>query len=131
MTEMEDCRKSLMESFPGSIFNCHDEFIADRKSNTYFIFGNCENPIDVECKLFEWLSRAAYKSEPYRADYKNRQFHEKILNGINYYLGTNFSEDDMEVIYTHLGNACNHKRTLEFFKSGYDMKVLEGADNEK
>ena len=48
-----------------------------------------------------------------------------ILNGINQFLDTDFTEKDMEQIYTYLGNACNHEKTLRFIASGYDMSVLE------
>ena len=34
-------------------------------------------------------------------------------------------EDDMEIIYTYLGNRCNHERTVKFIKSGYDMSVIK------
>ncbi len=37
-----------------------------------------------------------------------------------------FTEDEMMEIYTYLGNACHHQRTIEFIKSGYDMMVLNG-----
>ena len=38
---------------------------------------------------------------------------------------TNFSRDDIRIIYTKLGNRVNHKLTLDFIRSGYDMAVLE------
>ena len=47
-----------------------------------------------------------------------------MLDGINMFLHTDFSFDDMEIIYTYLGNACNHKKTIRFIESGYDMHVL-------
>ena len=51
-----------------------------------------------------------------------------FLNGINDYLDTRFSVEDMREIYTHLGNACNHQKTIRFIESGYDMAVLEEQD---
>ena len=36
-----------------------------------------------------------------------------------------FTEDEMMEIYTYLGNACHHQKTIAFVKSGYDMKVLK------
>ena len=95
------------------------------KSNTYFILKNCNNLEDVKCKVLEWLSRPAYKTEPYNIKRRNDEFHSFILKGINDYLGTDFSEKDMEKIYTYLGNSCNHEKTLEFIKSGYDMSILK------
>ena len=73
----------------------------------------------------EWLSRSAYKTEPYSTKRSNDEFHRFILGGVNQFLETDFTEKDMEQIYTYLGNRCNHAKTLEFIESGYDMSVLK------
>lgn len=117
----------LQSCFRGSTFLVDREpieFLADEKSNTYFILGDCETKEDVDCKVIERLSRAAYKTEPYYSDVSNRKFHARMMDGINKYLGTNFTKEDIEIIYTYLGNACNHEKTLEFVRSGFDMDVL-------
>ncbi len=115
----------LMNCFPHSIINQNGEFIAHIKSNTYFILRDCKTELDVKCRVLEWLSRSAYKTQPYQRKDKNDEFHRFMRGGINEFLGVDFSESDMETIYTYLGNACNHKRTIRFVESGYDMKVLE------
>lgn len=119
------CRLRLLADFDGSFFNERDEFIAHRYSNTYFIFSNCETEEDVKCKVLEWLSRSAHKGIPYSQEWRNKKFRQFMLDGINMFLNTKFSFDDMEVIYTYLGNACNHKRTIGFIESGYDMSFFE------
>lgn len=119
------CRLRLLWDFEGSFFNERDEFIAHRYSNTYFIFNNCETELDVNCKVLEWLSRSASKGMPYSQEWRNRKFRKFMLDGINMFLHTDFSEDDMELIYTYLGNACNHKRTIQFIESGYDMNIFK------
>ena len=48
-----------------------------------------------------------------------------MLKGINDYLNTNFDFDDMEIIYTYLGNGVNRPLTIAFIESGYDMGVIE------
>lgn len=118
------CRLRLLADFDGSFFNERDEFIAHRYSNTYFIFANCETELDVKCKVLEWLSRSAHKGIPYSQEWRNKKFRKFMLDGINMFLHTDFSFDDMEQIYTYLGNACNHKKTIRFIESGYDMQVL-------
>lgn len=118
------CRLRLLAYFDGSFFNERDEFIAHRYSNTYFIFANCETELDVKCKVLEWLSRSAHKGIPYSQEWRNKKFRKFMLDGINMFLHTDFSFDDMEPIYTYLGNACNHKKTIRFIESGYDMQVL-------
>lgn len=116
--------KKLMNCFPNSFINHNGEFIAESKSNTYFILEDCKTELDVKCKVLEWISRSAYKTEPYASEKRNKEFHEFMLNGINQFLETDFSQDDMEQIYTYLGNAINHERTVAFVESGYDMELL-------
>lgn len=115
----------LMSCFPNSFINHNGEFIAHAKSNTYFILRDCKTELDVKCKVLEWLSRAAYKTEPYRRRDKNDEFHKFMRGGIIEFLGVHLSESDMEAIYTYLGNACNHEKTVAFVESGYDMSILE------
>lgn len=114
----------LLASFSGSFFNHNEEFIAHRYSNTYFLFGNCETEEDVNCKVLEWLSRSASKGIPYGQEWRNEKFRKFMLEGINKFLHTNFGEEDIDLIYTYLGNACNHNKTVKFVRSGYDMDLL-------
>lgn len=51
-----------------------------------------------------------------------------MLNGINAFLDTDFSEDEMRTIYQHLGNAINHEKTILFIESGYDFRTLQSKD---
>lgn len=122
------CRLRLLFDFPNSFFNERDEFIAHRYSNTYFIFGNCETEEDVNCKVLEWLSRPASKGVPYSQEWRNKKFRQFMLDGINMFLHTKFSFEDIETIYTYLGNACNHERTVQFVRSGFDMTIFEGLN---
>lgn len=119
----------LLRAFPGSYINHNLEFIAHQYSNTYTLLTNCETELDVKCKLLEWFSRAAHKSQPYRTDRSNKKFHNFIRSGINEFLHTQFTEEDMAVIYQNLGNAIRHDLTIDFINSGYDMARLEkGGD---
>lgn len=122
-----DVSKRLMCCFPrNSFINSAGEFIAHRYANEYFMLDDCETELDVKCKVLEWLSRAAYKTAPYATTSANRRFHSFMLEGINKYLDTNFDEDDIERIYTKLGNRCNHPLTIRFVESGYNMALLGG-----
>lgn len=114
-----------MNCFSRSFINHLGELIVHQKSNTYFNLMNCDTEFDIKCKMLEWLSRPSFKTRPYGSDRKNREFHKFIRTGVNEFLGTDFSEEDMELIYTYLGNACNHDKTVRFIQSGYDMGILE------
>ena len=117
-------------SFPGWFINAQGEFIAHQKANVYFNISTCKSELDVKCKVLEWFSRAACKSTPFRRAVDNTALHIFFLNGINQYLDTRFSVEDMREIYTYLGNACDHQKTMRFIESGYDMTVLEEQDGE-
>jgi phenylalanyl-tRNA synthetase beta subunit len=112
-----------MNCFPGSFINQCGEFIAYSEANEYFILHNCESTLDVKCKVLEWLSRAAFKTTPFGVK-KNQAFHNFMLDGINRYLGTSFTHDEMDKIYTYLGNCVNHSKTLRFIENSYDMSIL-------
>ena len=117
--------EKLAKCFPMSFVNKNNEFVAEKRANEYFLLENCETELDVQCKVLEWFSRAAYKTQPYRSDFRNEEFHDFMLKGINDFLGTVFSKKDMEIIYTYLGNAIKHEKTIEFIKSGYDMSFFK------
>lgn len=119
----------LMRAFPNSFINHNLEFIAHRYSNTYFLLADCESELDVKCKVLEWFSRAAHKTEPYQTTKSNKRFHQFMLTGINAFLHTQFTEDDIAAIYQNLGNGVRHDLTVVFVESGYDMKRLEGEDD--
>lgn len=120
--------KKLAKAFPRSFINCSLEFIAHLAANEYFRLEDCNTELDVQCKVLEWLSRGSFKTSPYSTKKKNEEFHQFMLSGINKYLGTNFSHEDIEIIYSYLGNRCNHEKTVEFILSGYNMSVLKGGE---
>lgn len=121
---MEECKQALIDSFPKSFVNKRGEFIAHLPSNSYFILHNCETPLDIECKVLEWLSRPASKGQPYLQEWRNRRFREFMMYGINSFLGTSFCEEEMKTIYQCLGNAIHHEKTIAFIQSEYDFSVL-------
>ena len=114
-----------MASFPDGFLNSEMEFIVCERTNLYFLLGNCQSELDVKCKVLEWCSRDCCKTEPFRQRKRNDEYHEMILDGVNRYLGTRFSQDDMDEIYCRLGNAVKHELTIKFIESGFDFGVLK------
>ena len=115
----------LMNCFQNSVINQNGEFIAHIKANVYFNLSTCETELDIKCKILEWFSRNTFKGCPYNSNRSNKQFHKFMLDGINKFLETEFTEEDMIRIYVSLGNAVNHSLTIKFIESGYDLSVLE------
>lgn len=122
---LEKVLEELYFWFPGSKLNSQGEFIAHVPGNSYFCFSNCDNELEVKCKVLEWLSRDACKTCPFHNQYKNDEFNSFIREGINGFLRTNFSKEDMLKIYRYLGNQINRNKTIKFIASRYDLKVLE------
>lgn len=117
--------QKLMVCFPGSFLNADLEFIAYPKTNLYFLLGTCETELDIKCKVLEWFSRDCYKTQAYRTKKTNDLYHKTILSCVNSYLKTDFTQEQMEIIYTKLGNACNHYLTRDFVCSDYNFDLLE------
>lgn len=96
--DVEEARAKLLECFPGSFIRDSDdvgyEFIAHPRTNQSFILEDCHYVEDIEAKMLEWLSRAAFKTAPYSQEWRNRRFHEFMLSGVNAFLDTDFSEED-------------------------------------
>lgn len=115
--ENEEIRCRLLKAFPKFYINHYFECIIYPPRNSYFLMADVQTETELNAKILEWLSREASKS----IDSKSQVYH---LNGINTFLGTSFSQEDMIEIYTYLGNRCNHTRTLRFIESGYNLAVL-------
>ena len=100
------------------------ELILVRTTNLYLVVRYDMNVLDLKCSILEWLSRSASKGGSYRYEKLNEKYQDKILECINYILKTKFSHEDIDKIYTYLGNGINHELALEFVQSGYNMKRL-------
>lgn len=112
-----EIRQRLVHAFPLLFVNRQNEIIIHPKRNTYFRLDGVETERDLKAKILEWLSREAAKSV-------SRQSQAYHLNGINRFLGTDFTHEEMYEIYTFLGNSVHHEKTLRFIDSGYDLSVL-------
>jgi len=120
--ENREIRNRLCNSFLKCFVNRNFEFIAHPLRNSYFMLEGVETELELKAKVIEWLSREAIKG----GTQVEQKYH---LDGINQFLETNFNREDMERVYTYLGNAVNHIKTLRFIESGYDttmLKELEG-----
>ena len=115
---------NVMKCFPGSYINQHGELILSKKGNVYFTAKNCKSELHIICKLLEWCSRPIAKGEPYSRKDSNEKWRRTLLDGYNKYLGTEFTQEDMYWIYDKLGNAVDHKLTIKFIESGYDLELL-------
>ena len=122
---MTDYVFEVMKQFPGSFINHNNELILIPKVNLYVRLEDVNTPTELKYKLLEWCSRSCFKSMPYRYTKKNREYQDDVLRKVNECLDMEFTREQMELIYTKLGNCINHELTMKFVSSGYDMKLLE------
>ena len=102
---------------PKWFVNHNNELIIEPKNNIYFLLEDINNKLDLKCKVIAWLSRPSHKGI-------SNYWQKRIRNIFNEYLGTNFSKDEIELIYCYLGNDCNREKTIKFINSNYDLNVL-------
>lgn len=120
----------IMQAYPRSFINQNGELIVHLEANQYFNIAKCADDLEIKCKALEWLSRGASKTEPFQSKRKNAVFNQFMLDGINKFLKTNFSREDMMLIYLKLGNQVNRTLTMKFVQSGCDLNVLMESEGE-
>lgn len=129
---IEDAMKAVPEVFPMDLFsellscfpmfqcyiNKHRECIIEPKHNIYLslVGVHCRN--DLDNKVISWLSRPSYKDIP-------KKISEHCLSGVNKFLGTSFSKDDIMKVYTAFGNDANSFYRRKFVNHRFDMKVID------
>lgn len=79
---------------------------------------HCSTPDEFKAEVIEGVSRFAFKGF-------TKPLCREHLDGINKLLDTHFTPEEIEYIYTNLGNGINHELCMKFVKSGYDLKVIE------
>ena len=114
----------IQRAFPKAYVNMNKELILVPRSNTYVSISRCCTPDEFKAAITENCSRLASKgySKPLRKEH---------LEGINKLLDTNFTQEDMEYIYTYLGNGIRHELCMKFVQSGYDLGVIDEGTQAK
>jgi hypothetical protein len=103
--------------FPKSFINNSNEIILEPRNNVYFRLDGVHTELDFKCKMFAWVSRPIAKS-------LNKYWAPRVLSSVNQLLRTNFSKDDMYLIYDRLGNDVNRPLAIKFIESNYDLTLL-------
>jgi hypothetical protein len=104
--------------FPGAFIKLNEELILNREYNVYFRLENIETPLDFDCKMLAWVARPAHK------EYKNKK-QIIIKQGLNAYFGRDWSNEDLSIIYTKLGNGCNGALCKTFIEADFDLGLLK------
>lgn len=117
--------KNVVRQFsPNAFINLNDEFIVEPKNNISFRLSDIKCELDLQCKVIAWLSRPSYKGvSPY---WQKRMLH--IING---FLGTKFTHDEIEIVYTYLGNDIRRSLCEQFVQSGFDLSLIDKSKSKK
>ena len=102
---------------PNCFINSGNELIIEPKNNIYFKLDDVKTELDLKYKVIVWLSRPSCKCV-------SRYWQDRIRCIVNDFLTTDFSKDDMRLIYSYLGNGCNRSKTIEFIESGYNLNII-------
>lgn len=127
----EDIKNELMkimEAFPESVIKYFVyggfELILDKKHIFYISLNNLQTSEELKRRFISSVSRC-YKTEPYQIHKKNIEYQKAMMKLFNKALGTNFTEKEIRIIYTKLGNGCNKELAYKLIESGYDLGVLK------
>lgn len=123
---MEKYVRNLMNVFEESFINRLNELVLIPKTNLYICLDDVHNETELKYKIIEFCSRDASKAMPYKTERRNKKYQSKVREKINIYLNANFTADDMDLIYTELGNRVNHDLTIIFVNNNYDLNILKG-----
>lgn len=105
-----------------SFINQCNEMIVEPKNNIYFQLSDVKSELDVKCKVISWLSRHSCKGV-------SELWQKRIRGLVNEYLGTNFSKDEMIIIYGKYGMKYDYTEIIKFIKSGYDMSLIKAGES--
>lgn len=107
----------VMKHSPKCFINNNYELIVEPENNIYFRLEDIETELELKCKVLAWLSRPSCKGV-------NSYWQKRIRAVVNEFLDTKFTFDEMEKIYTYLGNDCNREKSIKFIESNYDLNIL-------
>lgn len=116
--------RKIRAAFPAAFVNMYNKLILIPKANMYIMLNQVRDERDFKAAVLEDCSRNAFKG-------CSRKLQDEHLDGINKLLDTKFTRDDMELIYTYLGNGIQHDLCLRFVASGYDLEVLREYDKKQ
>lgn len=98
------------------------ELILDPKRNIYFRLDNIKTELEFKCKVLEFCIRPAHKG----LDLTGQKY---IRRRLFKYFGVNWSQHEMSLIYTYIGNTTRRELTKKFINSGFDLSILERIEN--
>lgn len=123
--------KTLGECFPGGYVNFDQEFVAHRRAGAVCDMKGCTSPLELRCRVIEQLVGHCCKTRPFKGAEANVSFRRFMMEGMGRFLGVKLVESEYELVYERLGNGIDRQLTVEWVRSGYDLRVLRQKASEK
>lgn len=123
--KMLKCIEKAMKCFSGSYINHNNELILIPKFNVYLSLDDVYSYDDFKVKLCEFFSRECSCALRYSQQKRLNRYYQENTDAFNYICGTNFTIEQMNYIYTYLGNGIIHKLAQHFVASGFDLSVID------
>ena len=127
---LESVQKAL-KCLHSSFINHNNEIILIPKFNVYTLLDDVETDNDFKAKLCEWFSRDCCCALRYSQNKRLERYYQENIEAFNFICGTNFTKEQVEQIYTKLGNGIKHELTKKFVESGFDLSVIAEHSTEK
>ena len=124
MKMLESVQKAL-KHLNGSFINHNNEIILIPKFNVYTMLDDVETDDDFKVKLCEYFSRDCCCALRYCYTKTLNKYYQGNTDAFNFICGTDFTIEEMEYIYTFLGNGIKHELAKKFVKSGFDLSVID------
>ena len=121
---LESVQKAL-KWLRGSCINHNNEIILIPKFNVSTLLDDVNSDDDFKVKLCEWFSRDCCCALRYAQNKRLERYWQENTEAFNFICGTNFTVEQMEYIYTYLGNGIKHTLAQNFVKSGFDLSVID------
>ena len=123
--EIKKVLAQIIAAFGRSFINSNLELILIPKTCAYINLNKVYTEIDLKRLCLVATCRDCFKTQSYKYPSVNKKFHEDNLKSLNKALGTNFTKDDMEIIYHYFGNFINQDLATSFVISNYDMNIFK------
>ena len=109
--------QKIYNAFPKAFINRHNEMIIYPRENTYFLLDNVNDKLELDCKVLEYCSRQASKG----MSRTSQKYH---FEGIERYFERSFTKEQMEAIYTLLGNGIHRELCKKFINENFNFELL-------
>ena len=114
----------LRKAFPGCYLDFSLNFVSCNITKCSFPTKDCMSEFDIKFNMIDRFIASTCETEPACEDVKNKESQAIMLRGVNEYLSTNFSSEQMGYINSLLDCDDRKEKISCFINSGYQIGSL-------